>query len=173
MCFLISDVLSVRGLKGDHRNAGQVMRAALRQEWNDMPREIIPCAIDALEAREAEFAGKSAINWMKWLADFCAADKLPDYTGDLVRTKRAEAYLVSACYFSREELHNLTRKLATKGGVCERSMIFFKEECETLMKDAFEKHLESPVNEEWWQLWRKKGYEAAQTVARHGLTLSG
>jgi len=172
MCFLVSDTLSARGLKGDHRNVGQVMRAALRQEWNDMPREIVPCAMDALAPREAEFAAKSVTTWVKGLADFCVADKLPDYTGDLVRTKRTEAYLVSICYFSREELKDLTRKHATKGGVCEKSGIFFREECETLMKDAFERHLEGSVGEEWWNLWRKKGYAAAEAVARHGLTLS-
>jgi pyrroline-5-carboxylate reductase len=173
MCFLISDMLSARGLKGDHQNVAQVMRAALRQEWGDMPRAIVPCAMDALGPREAEFAGKSAIHWVKGLSDFCVADKLPGYTGDLVRTKRAEAYLVSICYFSREELNSLTCRHATKGGVCEKSGIYFREQCETPMKEAFERHLENPVNDGWWKVWRRKGYEAAEAVARHGLTLSG
>ncbi|MDR1625537.1 MAG: hypothetical protein LBT33_03270 [Spirochaetia bacterium] len=171
MCFVIADTLAERGLPGDHRNAASVMRAALREEWADVAEALVPCDMADLEPPAAAFAAKSAVGFVYGLLDFSRNFRLPELTRSVIRTKRAEVQLVSVCMFSREEVNAITRAHATKGGVCEKACRFFEDNCKDEMKAAFERHLGGGLEDAWWAAWRAKACEAAETVARHGLTL--
>lgn len=172
MCFVIADTLAERGLPGNHGNAASVMRAALREEWADVAKELVPCGMHDLDPPAAAFAAKSAVGFVYGLLDFSRNFRLPELTRAVIRTKRAEVQLVSVCMFSREEINAITQGHATKGGVCEKACRFFEDNCKDEMKAAFEKHLEGRLDEAWWTAWREKACETAEAVARHGLTLS-
>lgn len=172
MCFLISDFMAKNGLPGDHRSASSVMRAALRQEWSDMPKELTPCSLQDLQPLPAEFAAACCVEWVKGLNDFSIDDKLPEHAGDIVRQNRVEAYLVTIGLHTREELEQHTKQHATKGGVCEKSGLYFQEYCAAELRNAFSQHMDGTLSNDFWHWWRDRGYDAAKTVAQHGLTLA-
>lgn len=173
MCFLISDVMNDRGISGEHhQQAASVMRAEFRRRWDDMPRELVHCSLEDLPLDISEFAARSAVEWIFGLQDFCKEDNLPDEISEIVRRFRAEAYLTSICMYNRKDLIAQTNKHATKGGVCEKSGLFFREHCQKKMEEAFNNHLDGCLSSEWWATWRKLGRDAAYTVARHGMRLS-
>lgn len=174
MCFVMSDVLNSRGVPGEHhQKIASVMRAALRENWDDMPQELIPCSMSDMPENIAHFAAQSIVNWVQGISDFCDADQMPANSVYFVRRLRMEAYLVTIGLYDREELNALTKKHATKGGICERSGIFFNEQCKEIMTKAFSDYLDGSLDEEaWWETWRKKGQDAALTVARHAARLA-
>lgn len=174
MCYLFADMLSARGLPGGHQEAASVMRAALRRTWDDLPRALVPCSMDSLDPHCAQFVADCAVTWLKGVCDFAPEAGLPDDAGHVVRAYRAEAYLVTLCLLSRPELDRMTAQLATKGGVCEKSGLFFQAECRDMLAGAFGLWLDHrPLPEGWWARWRAMGLEAARAIARHGLTLCG
>ena len=131
------------------------------QSMSDLPENI------------ARFAAQSIVNWVQGISDFCDADQMPANSIYFVRRLRMEAYLVTIGLYNREELNALTKKHATKGGICERSGIFFNEQCKDMMTKAFSDYLDGNLDEAaWWATWRQKGQDAALVVARHAACLA-
>ena len=174
MCLLISDVLEENGNPGEHhQEASSVMRAALREKWDDMPEALIPFDRHALPSPADDFAANAVISWVNGLSDYFEHAGYAPVCAEIVRRFRVEAYLVTIGMSSREEVLANTRSHSTKGGLCERSGIFFREKCEQRMLEEFRKCCSGEdVSVDYWKQLRRLGEEAAETIVEHGKHLA-